>query len=66
MGDTVPPMLTSLFSMWLVQIPLAYVFAHFTNLGVYGIRWAMAIGVIVSSSALAIYFKLGKWQNRRF
>ena len=64
-GDTVPPMLATVLSFWLVQIPLAFFLPRVTDLGVYGIRWAMVAGMVVAAVALAIYFRLGRWKRKR-
>ena len=64
-GDTVPPMLVSLITMWLLQLPLAYFLPRLTDLGVYGVRWAMVTGTIVGAVAYTTYFRLGRWKRKR-
>jgi len=64
-GDTVPPMIASILTVWLVTLPLAYFLPKYTSLGVYGIRWAMVAGMVVPSVALTIYFKLGRWKRKK-
>jgi putative MATE family efflux protein len=64
-GDTLPPMLVSLLTIWAVQVPLAYAFSRFTDLGVFGVRWAMLAGTLVGAVAYAVYFSLGKWKRKR-
>lgn len=64
-GDTIPPMIISIVSFWGIQIPLAYLLPHFTDLGVFGIRWGMVTGMILSSASLAVYFRTGRWQNKK-
>ena len=64
-GDTLPPMLITLLNFWMLQIPLAYLLPKYTNLGVLGVRWAIAIGVIVASVAYAVYFKIGRWKLKK-
>ena len=63
-GDTLPPMLVTLLNFWLVQIPLAFFLPKFTNLGVYGVRWAIAAGWIAGAIAFAMYFRLGRWKQK--
>jgi putative MATE family efflux protein len=65
MGDTVPTMVVVLVSMFLVQVPLAFYLSRYTDLGVYGTRWAIAIGTIAMAIAYALYFRLGYWKRRR-
>lgn len=63
-GDTIPPMLVSIATMWLVQLPLAYFLSHFTNLGVYGVRWAIVAGTLVGAGVYIIYFRSGRWKRK--
>ena len=64
-GDTLPPMLATMLSFWAVQVPLAYVLTQYTELGVYGVRWGMATGMIAAAASMAIYFRLGRWKRKR-
>ena len=64
-GDTIPPMFLALSSRWLVNVPLAFFLPRVTNLGVLGIRWAMVINTIIQAAALMIYFKLGRWKQKK-
>jgi putative MATE family efflux protein len=63
-GDTLIPMLVSIGVMWLVQIPLAYYLPQKTDLGVYGIRWAIAAGSIISAIAYTAYYRTGRWKRK--
>jgi putative MATE family efflux protein len=64
-GDTLPAMIISVLDTWLVTILLAYLLPKYTNLGVLGIRWAMAASVVVGGFAMLIYFRTGRWKTRR-
>jgi len=64
-GDTVPPMIISLVMMWLVQLPLAFLLPRIANLGVYGVRWAIVIGMVVGAVAYIIYFWRGRWKRKK-
>ncbi|MFC1908872.1 MATE family efflux transporter [Chloroflexota bacterium] len=64
-GDTVPPMLITLLSLWVVLMPLAFLLPRFTDLGVYGVRWAMAIGIITGVISYVTYFRIGRWKHKR-
>jgi len=64
-GDTLPPMLITLLNFWLVQIPLVFFLPQFTNLGVYGVRWAMVAGMLVGAVAYITYFRLGRWKRKK-
>jgi putative MATE family efflux protein len=65
-GDTLVPMLISLATMWLVQLPLAYVFTRYTQVGVFGVRWAIVISFTVGALAYAVYFQRGRWKRKKF
>jgi len=64
-GDTVPPMIVGLVTVWVVQLPLAFFLSRFTNLGVYGVRWAIVAGMVVGAVTYIIYFRLGRWKRKR-
>ena len=63
-GDTVPTMVVSLVTMWLVMLPLAHFLPQITNLGVYGVYWAMVAGIAVGAVAYITYFRLGRWKHK--
>ena len=64
-GDTLPPMIFTLLITWLVQLPLALLIPRVTDLGVYGVRWAMVAGVVVGAIAFITYFRLGRWKRKK-
>jgi len=64
-GDTLPPMLVSLLRTWVVTVPLAYFLPQVANLGVYGVRWAMAIGIVIGTIVYIIYFQVGRWKRKK-
>jgi len=64
-GDTFPPMLITLLNLWLIQVPLAFWLSRHTSLAVYGVRWAMASGVITAAIAYVIYYRKGWWLHRK-
>ncbi|MFC1863998.1 MATE family efflux transporter [Thermodesulfobacteriota bacterium] len=64
-GDTFPPMLIAILTTWGVLIPLAVILPRITNLGVYGVRWAIVASLFVSAVAYITYFKMGKWKLKK-
>jgi putative MATE family efflux protein len=64
MGDTYVPMWTTFLTMWLVQVPLAYILPKVTNLGVYGVRWGIVTAIVLRALVYTIYFKLGRWKRK--
>ncbi len=64
-GDTVPTMIFGVVTTWAVILPLAYYLPQVTDLGVSGVRWGMASGMIFSGFIYTIYFMLGRWKRKR-
>ena len=63
-GDTAIPMWTTMLTMWLVQVPMAYFLPRMTNLGVYGIRWGIVTGIVIRAAVYTFYFRSGKWKSK--
>jgi putative MATE family efflux protein len=65
-GDTVPTMVISIITTWLITLPFAYLLPIWRpDWGVLGIRWAITASTIVGAVANVIYFRTGKWKTRR-
>jgi len=64
-GDTLSPMVISILMIWVVQMPLAFLLPQVTNLGVYGVRWAIVAGVVVGAVAYITYFRMGRWKRKK-
>lgn len=64
-GDTMIPLLASFATMWGVQLPLAAFLPKVGNLGVYGVRWSMAIALSLRAITYLVYFKMGRWKQRK-
>ena len=63
-GDTVPPMMISILSTWILLLPAAFLLPHVTDLGGYGIRWGMVVTQFFGALAYIIYFRLGRWKRK--
>jgi putative MATE family efflux protein len=64
-GDTLPNMIINIIMIWVIQIPLTYYLSHYTDIGYYGIRWAMVISTFAGTIAYFIYFRMGKWKHKK-
>jgi Na+-driven multidrug efflux pump len=64
-GDTLITMATTLATMWLVQVPMAYFLPKYTSVGVYGVRWGVVSAVAIRAVIYTIYFKTGRWKRKR-
>jgi putative MATE family efflux protein len=64
-GDTVPMMVLSIVTTWVITIPFAYFLPKWTDWGVYGVRWAMTASMVVGAFANIIYFRTGRWKTKK-
>jgi putative MATE family efflux protein len=64
-GDTIVTMLTNLITAWGIQMSLAYFLPHVGGLGVLGVRWALAGAIIGRGIILPLYFRMGRWKNKK-
>lgn len=62
-GDTLIPMFITLFSLWIIRIPLAVFLS--THYGISGIWWAIPMAWSFGAIGSFIYYKTGKWKNKR-
>ena len=70
-GHTRPPMVASVVGNWVIKLPLAYVAAHYLELGApallggdyAGIWLAIAASVIAEAALVAVFYKRGAWQQ---
>lgn len=60
-GAVIFPMVSTLFSLWLVRIPVAVWLSG--NMGPRGIWWSIPIGWAVGLLMVLLYYKSGKWKN---
>lgn len=60
-GDTLIPMFITLFSLWIIRIPLAYFLS--SKMGVHGIWWSMPIAWFSGTVFSMIYYKMGRWKK---
>ena len=64
-GDTIVPMLTTLTTMWFIQLPIAYVLPKVTGLGVHGIRFGIVTAIVMRAIIYILYFRSGHWKRKR-
>jgi putative MATE family efflux protein len=64
-GDTLKAMLISMINLWGVRITLAYLLPKVTDLGVYGVRWAIVASAVSSAIMYVIYLRSGRWQRKK-
>jgi len=61
-GDTLIPMFITLFSLWIIRIPLAAILSKYW--GVHGIWWAIPIAWFMGTTLSYIYYKTGIWKKK--
>jgi putative MATE family efflux protein len=64
-GDTLPPMIISMLTIWMIQLPMAYFLPMYTDIGVYGVRWAMVAGMVAGAIGYTTYFRAGRWKRKK-
>jgi len=63
-GDTLPTMVISIATLWLVRLPLARYLSAIPDLGPRGIWIAIAISSTAGMLAARIYYASGRWRNK--
>lgn len=61
-GDTATPTWINLISYWIIQIPLAYVFAMELHLDALGVMWSIVIAETFMALCSLVIFTRGKWK----
>lgn len=61
-GDTIIPMFTTLLSLWLVRIPVAYLLSD--AYGSVGIWWSVPTGWISGALFVFFYYLSGRWKRK--
>ncbi|UCG28789.1 MAG: MATE family efflux transporter [Bacteroidales bacterium] len=61
-GDTLVPMFITLFSLWIVRIPLSYLLSR--SMGETGIWWAIPIGWSMGLTISYAYYLTGRWKKK--
>jgi Na+-driven multidrug efflux pump len=64
-GATVYPMLVTLLALWIVELPLAYLFSGPLGMGQFGVAWAVTIAALVRPMCHIPYFLSGRWMRAR-
>jgi putative MATE family efflux protein len=61
-GDTLIPMFITLFALWLVRIPAAFLLSQ--KFGETGIWWSIPIGWTMGLLLTLGYYKMGRWKSK--
>ena len=61
-GDTLIPMFITLFSLWLIRIPAAFILS--SKFGDTGIWWSIPTGWTMGLILTLIYYSMGRWKSK--
>lgn len=62
-GDTVIPMFITLFSLWIIRIPLSvWLSKYFAETGIW---WAISFSWVVGMIFSYFYYRTGRWKNKK-
>jgi putative MATE family efflux protein len=64
-GNTVPAAAINLLSLWLLEVPVAFLLSSALGLGLVGIWWGRAAANIANGVLFAFWFRRGKWKERQ-
>lgn len=62
-GDTRPALMGTIWAMWLVRLPLAYLFGITLGFGAEGVWWAMGLSLIVLAAYVFARWRGGTWRE---
>ena len=62
-GDTVAVMLITLGTMWGLELPLAWYLTRSTDLGQFGVAWAILASLLLRPLIYVPYFYWGRWMR---
>jgi putative MATE family efflux protein len=61
-GDTIIPMFISLFALWVIRIPAAWILSRY--FGVDGIWWSIPVAWFIGMSLSYLYYLKGNWKTK--
>jgi len=64
-GDSLRPMIITLFSLWGLQVPLATTLTRVPDFGLNGLWWAIAVATAVNGLLTMAWFERGHWRHIR-
>ncbi len=61
-GDTIIPMFITLFALWVIRIPAAWILSRF--FGVDGIWWSIPVAWFIGMTLSYLYYLKGNWKTK--
>lgn len=62
-GDTVTPLYINFIGVWLIRLPLAYLFVKVFNMGLKGVWLSMPIDWLIRAVVYTFFYKKRKWEK---
>ena len=63
-GNTVPAMIINLFTLWGLQIPLAWLLSQVLGWGATGLWLGISAANVANGVIFVIWFRRGRWKHR--
>lgn len=63
-GDTMPSLLISFLSLWVVRLPLAWWLTYGLGMGAAGVWWSIVISTTLALLLNYWYYRTGNWKRR--
>ncbi len=64
-GDSLGPMIITIVTLWILQVPLAILFARILQPATVGIWWAMVVAFVVQGLLTLAWFETGRWKKKK-
>ena len=64
-GNTVPSAVVNLVTLWGIQLPVAFALSKWLGFGLVGVWLGRAVANAANGLLLAVWFRRGKWKERR-
>ncbi len=61
-GDTIIPMIITFFALWIVRVPVCYLFS--LEYGIVGIWWGIPLAWVTGAMLSYIYYLTGRWKAK--
>lgn len=64
-GNTVPPMMINLITLWGIEVAAAFILSRWFGMGATGVWWGRSIAGFANGLLFIIWFRRGKWKEQR-
>ena len=63
-GETKVTMIQSILTLWVFELPLAYVLSKYTALAEVGIWWSIPVSNVLMATVALVWFMRGSWKHK--